>query len=1249
MVNAVAVPEWLNKMPMAPEFYPTETEFADPIAYISKIEKEASAFGICKVIPPIPKPSKKFVFGNLNRSLLKRPELGSDVNFRGSNFNLSKSGGEENGEGVRAVFTTRQQEVGYCAKKTKGMANLTLPSAKKQVWQSGEVYTLEQFEAKAKAFSKDILGKVEEVSPLVVETLFWKAASEKPIYVEYANDVPGSAFSEPIGPVRRVHMHKARGRRREFTQNKCERSDDEHNKTNQEILASSQDGPNTTLESGNRSNMHNGRDGTAGWKLSNSPWNLQVISRSAGSLTRFMLDDIPGVTSPMIYIGMLFSWFAWHVEDHELHSLNYLHIGSSKTWYAVPGENAFSFEEVIHSETFVDNKDTLATLAILGEKTTIVSPEIFTRRGIPCCRLVQNPGEFVVTFPRAYHIGFSHGFNCGEAANFATPEWLNVAKEAAVRRTVMDHLPMLSHQQLLYHLTMSFVSRIPISLLPGIRSSRLKNRQKEAREISVKRAFIEDVLKSNNQVNDLLKKDSSFQAVLWNSNSLLPFGVESISQTEISADTTRSGNVRPAICLKNDYDQINLYDQIILHMQMIDDLDIVDLSGDFEISSGTLPCVACGILGFPYMCVVEPSSTALREFLPSNPTTVQGESEAPQSRKLKPANISNDSYSARKVAFGESVNFSRGFLRPRIFCLEHAVQAEELLRPKGGANILVICHSDFQKIKPTASMIAEELGFSFGYKEVTLEFASTQDLSLINLAIDDRPYEDWTSDLGINLKHFVKARNKSSPKPMEHRLKLCGLFSNTTPTLDISKVRWSCGKKRRKRKPACQKNSKTGGINHEKKDEANQAKEENLNSSGIADAKKDNVPMENPDSCTPKKLNVYLHYIRRKYRSKSEVDTAVGPASSKTRNCTHKESKPEVEGIAQTSDISQVSDAENSCLSAVISPESSFDRGKHMENGNNLRDEVTNAGKSNKTNEELVSGGNNNSDDPEHTTSSVAEATSDMCPDKIPMDIEVSDCTAGGNTHVFERHMKKLANASECSKQDHETDSLHLGILASACLVNRQPEHIDALDVDAKTTSRNQKRGRRELMLLDCNPSHDGFVKSPCEGLRPRIRKEESNSETETYGTKAAEEQPPFKKKKASEISVPGNDKKTQKGTHRCEINQCRKHFKTKAELLLHKQNRCSHEGCGKKFPSHSKFLNHLNSHDKEQSFECTWKGCKMAFNSESAKTEHMQTHMGARPYQCEFEGCGLAFRYLSEFSRHRRRTGHEIDGAAAV
>jgi len=44
---------------------------------------------------------------------------------------------------------------------------------------------------------------------------------------------------------------------------------------------------------------------------------------------------------------MMFSWFAWHVEDHELHSLNYLHMGAGKTWYGVPRDAAPAFEDVV--------------------------------------------------------------------------------------------------------------------------------------------------------------------------------------------------------------------------------------------------------------------------------------------------------------------------------------------------------------------------------------------------------------------------------------------------------------------------------------------------------------------------------------------------------------------------------------------------------------------------------------------------------------------------------------------------------------------------------------------------------------------------------------------------------------------------------------------------------------------------------------------------------------------------------------
>ena len=55
------------------------------------------------------------------------------------------------------------------------------------------------------------------------------------------------------------------------------------------------------------------------------------------------------------------------------------------------------------------------------------------------------------------------GFNCGEAANIATPGWLRVAKEAAIRRASINYPPMVSHFQLLYELALSLCTRLDFS------------------------------------------------------------------------------------------------------------------------------------------------------------------------------------------------------------------------------------------------------------------------------------------------------------------------------------------------------------------------------------------------------------------------------------------------------------------------------------------------------------------------------------------------------------------------------------------------------------------------------------------------------------------------------------------------------------------------------------------------------------------------------------------------------------------
>jgi histone demethylase JARID1 len=71
------------------------------------------------------------------------------------------------------------------------------------------------------------------------------------------------------------------------------------------------------------------KDGDA---LGRSDWNMQVLSRLAGSTLRLLKGEVPGISTPMLYIGMAFATFAWHVEDHYLYSINYQHFGAPKTW-----------------------------------------------------------------------------------------------------------------------------------------------------------------------------------------------------------------------------------------------------------------------------------------------------------------------------------------------------------------------------------------------------------------------------------------------------------------------------------------------------------------------------------------------------------------------------------------------------------------------------------------------------------------------------------------------------------------------------------------------------------------------------------------------------------------------------------------------------------------------------------------------------------------------------------------------------
>eukprot|EP00775_Hariotina_reticulata_P005737 gene5737-5977_t len=127
--------------------------------------------------------------------------------------------------------------------------------------------------------------------------------------------------------------------------------------------------------------------------LGSSSWNLKVLPKLSGSLLRHLSGEIPGVTAPMLYIGMLFATFAWHVEDHYLYSINYHHLGAPKTWYGVPASDADGFEQAVLEEVYHEaaarsraaGAPEAAVLAqaldALIDKTTIVTPEVLMKKG----------------------------------------------------------------------------------------------------------------------------------------------------------------------------------------------------------------------------------------------------------------------------------------------------------------------------------------------------------------------------------------------------------------------------------------------------------------------------------------------------------------------------------------------------------------------------------------------------------------------------------------------------------------------------------------------------------------------------------------------------------------------------------------------------------------------------------------------------------------------------------------------------
>lgn len=314
-------------------------------------------------------------------------------------------------------------------------------------FEMGREYSVATYKEKADAWKRAYFGAdTSELSDRALEAEYWRLLSipvhEKRLEVEYGSDIDSGAVGS--------------GFPRADTYTKCVRL----------LLKRLEHATNTSAATQKKQQLgqllaHGLEHDTTAAALetllstyAQDDWNLNNLPKLPGSVLQHLDEDIKGVMVPWLYMGMCFSTFCWHVEDHNFYSMSYNHCGAPKTWYGVPGREAAHVEATMQQltpELFGSQPDLHLQLV------TMFSPATLRQHGVPVYRATHCPNEFMVTFPSAYHAGFNNGFNCAEAVNFATVDWLPWGAASVRKYRAFHKLPVFSHDALVCSLAETLV------------------------------------------------------------------------------------------------------------------------------------------------------------------------------------------------------------------------------------------------------------------------------------------------------------------------------------------------------------------------------------------------------------------------------------------------------------------------------------------------------------------------------------------------------------------------------------------------------------------------------------------------------------------------------------------------------------------------------------------------------------------------------------------------------------------------
>ncbi|KAK9803401.1 hypothetical protein WJX72_006240 [[Myrmecia] bisecta] len=408
-------------IPDAPTFYPTPEEFADPLTYIDSIRPEGERCGIACVVPPkgwsppfaLEKGTNGLSAESFRFSI--RKQLTSHLCMRLANtsrHNKKSAAGRYDAKKPDMpdddTFEEHEEDDGEFGFVTLDRTHTLKSFAAYADWvkschfgisNAPAAASASQGESEAQASKRRrVAPEKREPSVDEIEAEFWRIVETPDEVVEslYGQDLDSGHHGSglPLPPFRQKMLEQHLAKTGQAAKvDKDENSGEKRVMTEEDIA------------------------------YSQHAWNINNLPRCKGSVLRYVIGEelITGVMVPWLYVGSCLSAFCWHVEDHALYSINYLHMGAPKVWYGVPAHSSEALEEAV--------KDALPHLFeaapdLLYQLVTMLSPLQLQARGVPVHRVVHREGSFVITFPNAYHAGFNTGFNCAEAVNFGPPDWI---------------------------------------------------------------------------------------------------------------------------------------------------------------------------------------------------------------------------------------------------------------------------------------------------------------------------------------------------------------------------------------------------------------------------------------------------------------------------------------------------------------------------------------------------------------------------------------------------------------------------------------------------------------------------------------------------------------------------------------------------------------------------------------------------------------------------------------------------------